>query len=172
MLPEPFSGTKTQQLVAATRHLPHGALLTFDEIEAIIGCNPKTSRATIYNAAKTLERSAHRTLMSVRNIGYRIALPGEHEALAVAHHRKARRQVTRAINKLGAADRTQLDATQLSAVDAHRLLYARHEAILRIHDMRLAELERSRPEVEQRLSALEQALEARKPLAPSPPQAS
>lgn len=158
MKPEPFSGTKTRSLVAATQHLPHGTLLTFDDLAAIIDADPKKSRSTIHDAAKQLERIASRTLISVRNVGYRIAMPGEHEALAVVHHRKARRQVTRAMSKLGSADRAQLDDVQRANVDAFRMLYSRHEAMLNIHDLRLRELERSRPEVEQRLSALEQAL--------------
>src|SRR6185437_7372085 len=62
-------------------------------------------RSAFYRAVREVEKTNKRTFARVRGVGYRMVEAAEHEGLARAQHKKAKRRLTAAHGKAHSADR-------------------------------------------------------------------
>ena len=120
------------------RSLDIGGILTYEDMDEILGRDFKEDRGPIYRCAKELEDNDHRTLAAVRNVGYRIVEPREHAQLATHHHRKSRRQLGKAVGKAASADRSKLTADERQRIDGLEMSLRRHADMIRRLDERTA----------------------------------
>lgn len=105
-------------VVEAFKDVSYDDVVSYEHLSEILGFDVKTSnRSAIYAAQRTLEKDYHKTLDAVVGVGYRVIRPEEHVDLANRHHKRARRQVTRAINKTASANRSVLTATDQARLD-------------------------------------------------------
>ena len=96
----------------------HGTVLTFSEMGDASGYDVRRRR-DIVNAAKSELMTHHRrTLVSVRNVGYRVAHPGEHATIATSHLTRSRRQTGRALVTIDSADQELLSQQDRQRNDA------------------------------------------------------
>ncbi len=100
---------------------------------------PGASRSPVLVATKHLLRDKQRRLASVRGKGYRIVHASEHEQLALAGRRSARRKLAKARDDATYADRNQLDVAQRQAIDSLANTLSVQAAMLRRHEVRLDE---------------------------------
>lgn len=97
-------------------------LVSYAELEQLLGHPAGAQRSALYSAIRRLERDRKRTLACVPNVGYRMVQAAEHENLARVHHKKSQRQLRRAVQKLKSADRTLLDADGRRRIDSLELI--------------------------------------------------
>lgn len=117
------------------RPLKQGDLVTYKQMSSILGKDIRKSRTAIYRAMKKLEEKDNRSLLCVLRTGYRITIAQEHEELAGKHHKRARRQLNRAISKISSADRTQLTREDRQRFDSMELaLRQQQDMIKRLND--------------------------------------
>lgn len=118
---EPFEpvGSEAQwrMVYKAISALGVNDVITYEQLGEALGRDFLEDRAPIYRAMQELEREDKRTLTNVRNVGYRVAEPGEHEGLAKGHVRRSRRQLNKAKGRVDSADRNGLDAETRRRLD-------------------------------------------------------
>lgn len=119
-----------QPLYNAAAQAEYGDVLTFADIEQIVGRDIRADRYPVREAMRHLERDAHRTLTAVRGVGYRVANPAEHLTLAKQHQKRARRQTKRALAKTSSADRAGLTGDERHQLDALELNLQRQAEFL------------------------------------------
>jgi len=143
-----------------------GDTLTYDELSDLLGRDFLTSRTPIYAATKWLERERRRTVDNVANVGYRIVEAAEHLDLGKRHHKKARRQMRRTIDRLASADRNLLDAEQVARIDSIEGTVRQQADVIRRIDKRVSKVEAAQAttvqqvdEHAERLARLEEALQ-------------
>ena len=108
-----------------------GKTLTYEELDLILKRDFREDRSPIYRAAKQLENEDHRTVVSVRNQGYRVVEAREHEALARHHHKKSRRQLGKAVAKAASADRSALTTDERKRIDGLEMSLRQHSQMIR-----------------------------------------
>ena len=142
-----------------------GDVITYDDLSSLLDRDFLTGRSPIYKATKTLEATDHRTLANVANVGYRVVSPPEHEVLARQHHKKGRRQLSRAFGRIHSADRTKLspeDSERFDRIEEN--LSRQRDMIRRIEtraartETRVERVENSNQATEARIARLEEAL--------------
>lgn len=97
-----------EMLYSFFRPLEKGTIARYEQISNVLGRNILTNRSPVYRAMKELETKNNRSLLNIPQIGYRITIAQEHENLARLHHKKSRRQITKAVGKIASADKVQL----------------------------------------------------------------
>lgn len=126
--------------------LPYGYVAEYDEIERVTGIDVRANRQPIYRCMKEMEDNDQKTLQSVHGVGYQVANPQDHEALARRHHKSARRQVTKARRKARSANRNLLTSTEAAHIDAIEITLSRHEDLIRRLDGRVTNIEKAQKE--------------------------
>lgn len=116
---------------------PVGVLLTYEQLDEATGSAIREHRDPIIKAARALEREQRRTLVVVKNQGYRIAAAEEHEGLARRRQRRARRQVSTGLSILRGTRRDELAPDAVRRLDAYELTLSAHEDMLRRLDRRV-----------------------------------
>ncbi len=94
-----------------------GQVITYADLEGLLGRTFATNRGPLYRARKTLGEMRHRWLEAMPNVGYRVVEPLEHMRISAGHRRKSRRQVGMAIRVLESTDLTQLKEDALAKFD-------------------------------------------------------
>jgi alkylated DNA nucleotide flippase Atl1 len=143
--------------------LPAGTIVTFAELEKVLGYDPSrpgAARHPIRKAADHLLEARQRTLRADRGVGYRVAAATEHEGMARGRQRSARRHVTKAVALTVNVDRNQLTHAQRESIDALGAVLMAQNAMLRRHDVRITDVEIDVQKVDDRVSALEAMLRA------------
>ena len=132
---------------------------------------PGIAWSSVYSAfrraVREVEISNLRTFASVRGTGYRMVAAAEDEGLARGHHRKSRRQLVKATQKLEAADRSLLTPEERRRFETmEQNLQAQHDFVRRL-DARTIEMQKvlheNRSDVavlSEKVERLEQAVEA------------
>lgn len=149
-----------------------GETIDYDTLEQQLGFDVRSARAPIYKAIKELENNELRTMEVVVGVGYRVVEPWEHERLARRHHRKGRKQLGQALNKLRSANRSKMSPEEARRFDIMEVTVARHEDVLRRLDGKVARLDAaiqqsrdeyraSNDEIAQRFQKVEDALRRR-----------
>ncbi|MEV4672685.1 hypothetical protein AB0K34_13605 [Actinomadura sp. NPDC049382] len=111
--------------------LDEGTVLTYDDLDEILGRDFRSDRSPIYRCITELEKADHRTLATVRGSGYRIAAANEHERLAVGHHHRSRRQMRKAVSKAASADRSKLTPEERKRIDGLEMSLRQHADMIR-----------------------------------------
>lgn len=143
--------------------LPPGAILTYTDIETLIGYDvsaPGAARSPIYRANRALLTEHSRMLVAVPGKGYRVAHATEHEHQAKGQQRKARRRLSTAVTVAVNVDRNQLTAAQQKSLDGLADVLMAQNAMLASHNKRLGSVEKDVAKVDDRVDVLEQALRA------------
>jgi hypothetical protein len=118
-------------LVDEFRNVARGTTLTYDELGESLDLDPVKDRraiqAAVGQASKALSRDHERSLVAVRGVGYRVALPDEHIDLAGRQQRKSRN--------------AGMDEITRSAFHAAARVLAYQEGQIRRLDLRQKDLE-------------------------------
>lgn len=145
------------------RELRQDEMLSIEEIEEILGRPLGQNRSPVYRAIKEMERSHQRTLATVRGVGYRVALPGEHFGLVIHHSDRARTQLKRGVERADSADRSGLGTAQAQQLDAIADLTVRAVEFLghmakRVdsHAQMIEDVKQTSDELSDRVAALEE----------------
>lgn len=141
--------------------LAPGDIITYTQLTTMLGYDPSEpgrSRSPIYTASRRLLKDHNRTLIVQQGSGYRVARASEHEGLARAGQRSARRKIGRAVDVSTYVDVTELTAEQRKSLDAVALVLRAQNAMLQRHDTRIGVVEKDVQRQDDRLAALEAAL--------------
>lgn len=132
---------------------PVGTILTYGQLDEATGSDIRAQRDPVTKAARMLERDQRRTLVVVRNQGYRIAAADEHEGLARKRNRRARKQIATGRSILQGTRREELTPDAAKRIDALALTYSAHEDMLRRLERRAQRQEEGLQDVRRRTSA-------------------
>jgi chaperonin cofactor prefoldin len=119
------------------------SVITYDQLGKILGRDFRTNRGPIYRANAELLEMDQRALAPVRNVGYRVVQPAEHEDLAKRDHKSARRKLRKAVAEVSHVDKKDLPADVRARIEGLELAYRRHEQILRRLDDRTKRTEKA-----------------------------
>jgi hypothetical protein len=132
-------------LVDEFRNVARGTTLTYDELGESLDLDPVKDRraiqAAVGQASKALSRDHERSLVAVRGVGYRVALPDEHIDLAGRQQRKSRNAIVRARRHVDHVDLSGMDEITRSAFHAAARVLAYQEGQIRRLDLRQKDLE-------------------------------
>lgn len=138
-----------------------GDVLTYPELEELLGRNVRAGRAPVYRAVQRLQREKKRTLVCVTNVGYRMIHAREHEELARSYHRKSQRQMRHSLNVAQSADRRLLNPEERERIDRlERIVLAHEETVQHLED-RANRQEKALDMVRQQTAAESQELAGR-----------
>lgn len=133
-------------LVEKFAGVDRGTTLTYGELGRALDLDPAKDRraiaAAVREASKALSRDHDRSLVAVRNVGYRVALPEEHFDLAGRHQGKARRSLVRSRAQVDHVDLSGMDDATRNAFHAAARVLAYQEGQMRRLDLRQRDLER------------------------------
>lgn len=148
--PSPFEPIGEQArwrtLVDVFAKVDRGDVVTIEALAEELGLDPVRDRraiqAAVNQSQKTLSREHDRSLVAVRGVGYRVALPDEHVDLAGRQQRKGRRALQRAQTHVDHVDLSSLsDEGRQIVYAAARALAWQQQQIKRL-DLRQKDLER------------------------------
>lgn len=123
-------------LVAGTEP---GTLIRYEELGDLFGLGSRMDIQGAVNGAKrSVEANTKKSLVAVKNEGYRVALPDEHHSLAVKHQRKGRNQIKRAMSKVQNVNLAALTQDQRTVLIAAQVALAAQADFERRADIRYA----------------------------------
>lgn len=121
-----------------------GDVVTYEQMRAVL---PEVSemgiRQAYFRALREIQVEKRRTFANVRNVGYRMVEAAEHERLARAHHKRGKRQIKKAIDKVRSADRSRLSHEDRARFDAMEATLGRHSEMIDRLDGRVARQEKA-----------------------------
>ena len=152
-------------LVRRFAAVDRGVTLTYEELGAALDLDPVKDRrsiaAAVREASKALSRDHDRSLVAVRNVGYRVVLPDEHLDLAGRHQRKARSQLVKSKTHVDHVDVSGMsEEGRAIFVAAARAIAWQQQQIRRI-DLRQQDLERVVDSITTRVERSEEETSAR-----------
>lgn len=121
-------------------HANSGDIVTYPEIDAVLGRALDINRGPLYRARRELGEMRKHWLEAIPNIGYRVIEPSEHVRISAVHRRKSRRQVGMAIRVLQSTDLAQLSGDALSKWDEQSKMTFALWAVF-AHESRLRRIE-------------------------------
>lgn len=125
-----------QILYARLSMMQPGELLSYDQLDELLGRDFRSNRAPIYRATQELQKLNRRTVIAVAGKGYRIASASEHAYLAQRHYRSSRRQIRMAVEKSSSAERSELSQEERARMDALELTLRTYASALKRIDTR------------------------------------
>jgi hypothetical protein len=117
-----------------------GTIITFQQLDDVLGREFTTNRAPLYRARDELGSRRKRWLVPVPTVGYRVTDASEHVRVAVDHKRKSRRQLGLAVRVLSSTDLNRLSSDGLSEWDGEQKMTFALWAIV-AHENRLKRIE-------------------------------
>lgn len=145
-------------LVEAMQDAPYETLFTFEDLSDVIGRDIRTNRGCLYEAQKTLEKTSQRTLVSVPTVGYKIASPDQHEALAVKHQKRGRRQLTKALSRVTSTNRSALTSQEQQRLTDLETNLRAQQTMLRQTNAKVAKIEHKQVEQDGQVAILTAAM--------------
>lgn len=139
----PANGLESRRIIVA-RELgatEYGGLVPYVRLETLLGVNRRTVQSVVGSARSLLEREYQRCAVAVANKGYRIAQPSEHMELGVAHQKRSRRQLQRALSVLNGANLSKLTEGESAAIAVGVASIGMQLDYQRRNDMRAAQHE-------------------------------
>lgn len=123
-----------------------GTTLTYEELGEALDLDPVEDRrsiaAAVREASKALSREHERSLIAVRSVGYRVALPDEHIDLAGRQQRKSNRALARAKTHVEYVDLSGMSDEGRALAIAMTRAFTWQQAQMRRMDVRQKDLER------------------------------
>lgn len=117
-------------------------VLSYESLAKLFDVDSRADvQAAVNQAKRSVEVNTSKSLVAVKNVGYRIIRPDEHVGLAVLHQRKSRRQVKRAKSKVDHVDLSALTPDQRAAVIAAGVALAAQQDFERRADIKYAKRE-------------------------------
>lgn len=118
-------------------------------------------RGAFWRAKQEMQQEHKRSFARVRRVGYRMVQPTEHERLALAQHKKAKRRLRAGWREAHSADRTLLSPEDRRRIDEiedhltrHRQMIKRLEVRQNQTDERVAQTEKDSVHLSDRLDQL------------------
>lgn len=155
-------------LYEAMVKLKRDEVFTVERIEELLGRPLGQNRSPIYRAIKELETNDHRTLATVRGVGYRVALPTEHLDLSLSHSARARKQLKRGLQRASSTDLSGLTPSVAARLEAFEATTSRLVEFLGHmsktvdeQSIKLKEMEEGVATTDERVKTLEDALRKR-----------
>ena len=116
-----------------------GTIIRYEELGDLFGLDSRMDIQGAVNGAKrSVEANTKKSLVAVKNKGYRVAHPEEHHSLAVKHQRKGRNQIKRAMSKVQNINLGALTQDQRTVVIAAQVALAAQADFERRADIRYA----------------------------------
>lgn len=152
--------------------VPRGTTVTYEELAQVLDLDPERGRkavqAAVQQATKVLSVEHDRSLVAVRGVGYRVALPAEHLDLAGFQQRKSGAALVRARRHVDHTDLSGLTEQARRGFHAAAMVLAYQQGQIDQLDLRSRDLEaavgsithRVEGEVSDRLAELERRLAA------------
>jgi hypothetical protein len=123
-----------------------GTTISYDQMAEVLDLDPLEDRkaisAAVRSASRVLSSEHERSLVPVRNVGYRVALPDEHVELAGEQQRRSRKALVRARNHVEHVDLSGLSDEGKRIVHAAASALAWQHAQIQRLDLRQKDLER------------------------------
>lgn len=94
----------------------YGELVPYADLEELLDVSRRVVQNVVGSAKARLEREHRKVAVAVARQGYRIALPGEHMALAGGHQLKSTRALKRALSTVENVDMSRLTEGERAAV--------------------------------------------------------
>lgn len=116
----------------------YGDLIEYTELETLLDLDRREAQTAMNQAIRSLEKQQSKTVVAVRNKGYRIVNPNEHIKVATAHQRKSRRSLVRAKSKVDHIDLTKLSEGERAAITIAGAALAAQQDFARRADLRYA----------------------------------
>lgn len=98
---------------------PYDTLITYAEFEAVLQLNPaddRRARSAVLKAARDLLQQQDKKLVNVRNEGYRIIRPNEHQNVSRHQQQRARRRLRDALETVTHIALDKLTPTEVAQV--------------------------------------------------------
>jgi hypothetical protein len=109
-----------------------GEVITDDDLYLVLPDAPQGSvRTAFWRARRQMQEDHKRSFERVRRVGYRMVDPAEHERLAKAQHKKAKRRLKAGWREAHSADRSLLTPDERRRIDAIEDHLARHQQMIR-----------------------------------------
>lgn len=116
-----------------------GTLIPYEELGTMFDLDSRADIQGAVNGAKrSIEGNTRKSLVAVKNKGYRVAHPEEHHGLAAKHQRKGRNQIKRAMSKVQNVDLSALTHEQRTVVIAAQVALSAQADFERRADIRYA----------------------------------
>ncbi len=144
------------------RPMKKGTIIKYSQLSNVIGKDIRHLRTPIYRAMQELETNDNRSLLNIPNIGYRITVAQEHEGLTRHHHKKSKRQMKKALQKVTSADRSQLTREERVRFDAIELTIKQHAEMIKRLDTRVQKVEEKQIEQDDTSAKLDKLMAAMK----------
>lgn len=132
-----------------------GALITYPEIEAVLGRDLRSNRAPLYAAKRRLEAKMRRSLRCIPTRGYRVPNASEHVDMAGDRWSRAGGQLRRAQGELNGTDMGALSPDEIRRHDSVSRQNAALRAEVRDHRKKLAQHELWLSKLDNRVDRLE-----------------
>jgi len=116
--------------------LSTGDVVTYEQLDEILGRSFLDSRSPHYTAVNRLQKNDKKSMDVVRNVGYRVVSASEHERLALHHHAKSRRQLRKSVAKAASANRAELSQEERHRIDSLEGTLRNHASMLKRLDER------------------------------------
>lgn len=129
----------------AIREMAVGEVIRYDALDEVLGrsfTDEGAKRNPLERARRELEEVDHRTLATVRGVGYRVVEAREHMVLARGHQIRSARQTKRAKEKLDSANLAALTDLERRRHEEMSTQVAKLLSEQRRTNRRLADLER------------------------------
>lgn len=124
------------------RQMSIGDIVSYEELSALLPDAAEGSwRGAFHRAVREMEEQHKRSFDNVRNTGYRMVAANEHERLARAHHKRAKRQLKTSVRKAHSADRSKLTREERARLDAIELNLSRQVELTRRLEGRVERVE-------------------------------
>lgn len=106
--------------------LDRDEIITYEELSGILGRSFRRSRTPIYKVMEMLEEYHNKTLVNVKNVGYRVSRGRDHLSKSAQHYKKMGRQLKRTRSVIDSTDFTDLDVEERKHAERKSL----HAAIM------------------------------------------
>lgn len=133
---------ETKRLLDLFLDAQYGTVFSYGQILKETGLDVmEKDRGRIYSVNRILERDHMRSVLNVRGVGYKVALPQEHRVSMAIRKGRAGSQIERAIKTGGAANIALLDPVETQTLADMTVHMTRVHQALAHHDARIARLE-------------------------------
>jgi len=130
---------KVLDLIDATEP---GEVIRYPELEFLLMVDRRTVQSVVNQAKPSAQKQLKKSLVAIRNVGYRVLLPGEHIELAKTHQKRGRRQTRKASSAVVNTDFARLSDVERVKYDLAQATLSALQRFERRADLRYASQER------------------------------
>lgn len=141
--------------------VPVDGVVTYEDLDALLGRTFTDSRAPIYRVQKELLENDHRTMVNVIGVGYRVGKANEHAGLASGQRKRARHSMTKAVRIVDGTNRQVLTRDETVRLDRLEFNLKQQAIILRKQDSRIGVVEKTQLKHDDRLDLLVRELRSK-----------